>query len=194
MARKKELDDEKVLQDIYNAAVEVLSEDGIDGLSIRKVCAKADISIGTFYNFYPTKQHLLERLLDHMENFYKNTVVPDLSGSGTDKLYTISKAHVDRVIRFGVDYARKTLDFMNNSTFVSETHDRQYRTQVFIAVAQECIDNGEIKSGYTAKELAYSALSICRGLAASYVYLNGDVDINKLTDDTLKIFINGLKT
>ena len=111
MARHKELNDEKVLQDIYNAAVDVLAQDGIEGLSIRKVCSLANISTGTFYKYYPTKIDLLHRLIDYMENYYKNDVVPYLNGDGFDMLYNISMAFVKRMLRRDLDYAKKLINF-----------------------------------------------------------------------------------
>lgn len=193
MARHKELDDAKVLQDIYNAAVEILAAEGIEGLSIRKVCRLADISTGTFYHFYPTKQHLIERLIDYMENFYKNDVVPYLEGSGLEKLYTISAAYVNRIMRRGLDYAKQTMDFHNNGTLTGETNSRLYRTQLFLKVSQECVDNGEVKEIYTAQQICDSVMAVCRGLSLTYTYLNADVDMQPLIDQTLKIFIDGIK-
>lgn len=38
MARKKELDDEKVLADIYSRAVDILENEGIEKISVRKIC------------------------------------------------------------------------------------------------------------------------------------------------------------
>lgn len=80
MARKPELVPEKVLQDIYNAATDAIEEVGIEKITIRDICRRANISLGTFYTFYPTKQHLMARMIDYMENYYRDTVVPQLSG------------------------------------------------------------------------------------------------------------------
>lgn len=56
MARKKELDDEKVLADIYSRAVDILENEGIEKISVRKVCNTVGISTGTFYR--PTAREL----------------------------------------------------------------------------------------------------------------------------------------
>lgn len=78
MARKKELDDEKVLADIYSRAVDILENEGIEKISVRKVCNTVGISTGTFYSYYPTKDRLIVRLMDGMKNYYEKDIFPIL--------------------------------------------------------------------------------------------------------------------
>ncbi len=193
MARHKELNDEKVLQDIYNAAVDVLAQDGMDGLSIRKVCHLANISTGTFYKFYPTKMDLIHRLIDYMENYYKNDVVPRLGGNGFDILYDISIAFVKRMLRRDLDYAKKFVDFDNNDTITADDFKRLYIGKVFYGAAQKCIDDGLVKEGYTRDDIVMMVKSICQGCVLNYTNLNGTVDIMNIADKTLKAFIEGIK-
>ncbi|MBQ8603285.1 MAG: TetR/AcrR family transcriptional regulator [Oscillospiraceae bacterium] len=193
MARHKELDDEKVLQDIYNSAVEILAAEGLDGLSIRKICRMANISTGTFYHYYPTKSDLMRRLLDYMENFYKNDVVPGLSGSGTEMLYDICIAFVQRMLRRGLDYAKKFIDFDNNDTLTVDDFSQLYLGKVFYGVAQKCIDDGEIKDGFTRHDIVMMAKSVSHGCVLNYNNLNASVDAADIAHKTITAFINGIK-
>lgn len=193
MARHKELNDEKVLQDIYNSAVEILATDGIDGLSIRKICKMANISTGTFYHYYPTKTDLLRRLIDYMENYYKNDVVPYLSGSGTDMLYDICMAFVKRMLRRDLDYTKKTVGFDNNDILTIDDFRQLYIGRLFYDIAQKCIDDGEIKEEYTRHDIVMMAKSISHGCVLNYTNLNATVDTFDIADKTLKIFIDGIK-
>jgi len=193
LARHKELDEQKVLNDIYTAAVDVLAAEGFEGLSIRKICKLANVSTGTFYHFYPTKQDLIHRLIDYMENYYKDDVVPYLTGTGLEKLYQISMALIQRMLRRGLDYAKKIVDFDNNDTLTVDDFRNLYIGKVFYSVAQECVDNGEVKAEYTADDIVMMIKSVCHGVVMNYTNLNGTVDVNNIAEKTLNIFINGIK-
>ena len=106
MARKKELDDEKVLADIYSRAVDILENEGIEKISVRKVCNTVGISTGTFYSYYPTKDRLIVRLMDGMKNYYEKDIFPYLTGNSLRQLEQILQAYGKRVTSRGVNYAR----------------------------------------------------------------------------------------
>ena len=46
-------------QKIIDAAVELISHYGADALTVRRVCAAADLSIGTFYHYFEDKDDLM---------------------------------------------------------------------------------------------------------------------------------------
>ena len=45
---------------IYHSAVRLLGEYGYDGLSVNELCREAAISKGSFFQYFPSKSHLLE--------------------------------------------------------------------------------------------------------------------------------------
>ncbi len=45
---------------IYQAAIRLLGEYGYDGLSVDELCREAAISKGSFFQYFPSKSHLLE--------------------------------------------------------------------------------------------------------------------------------------
>lgn len=192
MARKAKYDSDQTQQKIYDCAVELINEVGLANITVRQVCKKAGISTGVFYMYYPTKQHLLARLADYMEHFYKNDVVPGLSGSRAEKLYRLSMAYIKRTIRRDVDYTREYIRFTNQRGLTFSRHSRLYRTAIFRQAAEEGIARGEFSSSLTAQEIADSLLSICRGLNLSYTQVDGDLDIVDLGDKMVTVFIKGL--
>ena len=46
-------------QQIIDATVQILSTEGAEALTIRRVCQKADVSNGTFYHYFQNKDDLL---------------------------------------------------------------------------------------------------------------------------------------
>ncbi len=47
-------------EQIYKASISLFGEYGYDGLSVDKFCREAGISKGSFFQYYPSKSHLLE--------------------------------------------------------------------------------------------------------------------------------------
>jgi AcrR family transcriptional regulator len=59
-------------QEILEQAKEILYQEGCQALSIRKVAAACGISVGTIYNYFPTKKELITRVMaDYWENYLK---------------------------------------------------------------------------------------------------------------------------
>lgn len=58
-AEKSELTKKKII----DAGFELLKEKGYDNLTVRNICDHADVSTGTFYHFYQTKDDLMSEFL-----------------------------------------------------------------------------------------------------------------------------------
>jgi len=52
----------RTLANIVDAAEKILTKDGIDGLTMRKVAGTARVSVGSAYEYFPSKQALLYRV------------------------------------------------------------------------------------------------------------------------------------
>ncbi|MBQ3008822.1 MAG: TetR/AcrR family transcriptional regulator [Oscillospiraceae bacterium] len=193
MARHKELDDEKVLQDIYNAAVEIIDREGLDKISVRKICNMAGISTGTFYHFYPTKNDLITRLIDHMENYYKDDVIPYLEGTALEKLKTLIMAYVKRVIRRGLSYARWNAEYRTYCNLSPADYDGFFKSHLYKQIAQEAIDNGETNGKYTAHQIATMATTVGYGCLLQYTTLSGQIDLVRYADPLADVFIDGIR-
>lgn len=52
----------RTLANIVVAAEKILTKDGIDGLTMRKIAASAGVSVGVTYEYFPSKQAVLYRV------------------------------------------------------------------------------------------------------------------------------------
>jgi AcrR family transcriptional regulator len=89
-------------QRILESARTLLTEDGQDGLSMRKLAKEADLSVTTLYNLVGSKEDILRALIEHSSERFDSTVtVPESAG---DPLERTIKAF-ERVLRYFVDEA-----------------------------------------------------------------------------------------
>lgn len=63
---RRQLQSEQTKDRLFHAAMELLAERNFDDITIRDIVARAEVSIGTFYNYYSTK----------MEVFMRRTALP----------------------------------------------------------------------------------------------------------------------
>ena len=136
---------------------------------------------------------LFHRLIDYMENYYKDSVVPQLKGNGLEMLYDICMAFVKRMLRRDLDYSKKTVNFDNEDTLTIDDFRRLYIGKVFYGVAQKCIEDNLVKDDYTRDDIAIMAKAISHGCVLNHTNLNGTVDTLDITSKTLTAFINGIK-
>lgn len=54
---------------IYQASIELFGKFGYDGLAIDQLCREAAISKGSFFQYFPTKSHLLEFVVLMFDDF-----------------------------------------------------------------------------------------------------------------------------
>jgi AcrR family transcriptional regulator len=68
MARKSGSDSQRTLAAIQRAGIAQLYEHGYEAMSLRALAAAVDLQAGSLYNYFRTKEELLESLLvDHMQ-------------------------------------------------------------------------------------------------------------------------------
>ena len=86
---RRRLDDRK---DILAAALEVFGEKGFDGGTIQMIAERADLSVGTIYNFFDSKQDLYHELVGEFAASYE--------------------AKLDAAIRQGEDEREQVLNYI----------------------------------------------------------------------------------
>jgi AcrR family transcriptional regulator len=87
-ARKKE----RTRRQIYEAAMELFSADGFDGVTISAICDRADVGRGTFFLHFPSKSALLFEFSQKVAEEF-STSLPDDPISARAEL----EALVDRI-------------------------------------------------------------------------------------------------
>lgn len=88
-------------QRIFNIALEIIEEVGYEGLSIRALCSKADISTGKFYVWY--LEYTVEHLgFDSISHFYSNDneILSD-TGSYNNAIISLTATFLQKAVQKG---------------------------------------------------------------------------------------------
>jgi AcrR family transcriptional regulator len=83
--------------EIAAAAIEIADADGLEAVTMRRVAAEVGCGTMTLYRYVPTKDHLLELMIDVVTG---ETVLPDLpAGDWREGLRTVAAMHRDTLLR-----------------------------------------------------------------------------------------------
>lgn len=98
---------------MLDACAEILEESGYDGLSTTKIAQRADVAIGSFYQFFPDKKAIAQELALRNLEMFGERVAGRLAGEGFEHWYDAVGVVIDifvdmhrtipgfRVLRFG---------------------------------------------------------------------------------------------
>jgi AcrR family transcriptional regulator len=167
--RKKKITKENLLA----VALEIISKQGIYVTTIEDVTEKADIGKGTFYQYFSSKEELLEQLL--REGLEKLIALCRVSLRGTknseDAIKTLTKVHVD----FLLEYNNYLLLFHQVRGFLQLKHPisanlRKIYSHYFLELADllSSFFGDSPRSAEKAKKAALSLASYSTGLVTHY--------------------------
>ncbi|MEI6113747.1 MAG: TetR/AcrR family transcriptional regulator [Burkholderiales bacterium] len=80
---------EKTRRDLIDAAVRIVGKLGYEGASIANITTQAKVAQGTFYNYFKSRQDILDQLLpmmgDEMTQYIRVRMNPDARGAAREK-------------------------------------------------------------------------------------------------------------
>lgn len=104
---------------ILNAAFEIISEEGMDNLSIRKIAFKIEYSPAIIYHYFKDKDDIINQLLKNEYNKILLTLSSDeiLKMAPEERLAESTKNYIDMALKMGDKYK---IIMLNNSKEVLE--------------------------------------------------------------------------
>ena len=64
-------------QKIFKIAIELFSQKGYSGVSIREIAKAVGIKESSIYNHYKNKDQILQTIYDYYQNQMKKTILPE---------------------------------------------------------------------------------------------------------------------
>jgi AcrR family transcriptional regulator len=129
---------ERVRESILDAAADVLRTHGIDGLTVRRVVARAGSSTGAYYNHFADKEDLLAALVDRLADRI-GARIDQISRSGAE--FDDGGMHAGETAEVGAaDHhrdVRSRLELMVRTGITAALEDRDLSQVLFLS------DSGE---------------------------------------------------
>lgn len=183
---------EKRLASILKAASYVIARDGFEGASVRDVAARAKINLSGIYYYFTNKDELLYALQHHTFSTLHESLERRLQSC--PKKEARLRAVIDNHFEFFVEH----MDDLKVCVHEMETLSGKYYREVLNVrrryyhlvrkVVAENLDGRRYDADLAALFL-YGSLN----WVYTWYDANKNADIGKLSDQLLKIYLNGIK-
>ena len=129
---------------IYNIAVELLEESRYENIKIEDICKKAEVSVGSFYNYFEFE------VIENLKSI-----------NSLDKIVEFFTYYANYNEAVGID-AMKQLYKFNNKLFIAEGRYMQNSLEDIISKGQS---EGEISENMSVDEISKYLFIAARGIA-----------------------------
>jgi AcrR family transcriptional regulator len=150
-SERRDRDRQEMRRLIVDAATQILLDEGIDQVSIRRIADRIEYSPGTIYLYFEDKDDILyEAHLEAFSAFLDAETAVNAVADPLDRLFALGSAYV----QFALENPRKyELMFLTPVPRIQNKEKYDWsvslRTYQFLrSIVEECLEKGRIKAGH----------------------------------------------
>jgi AcrR family transcriptional regulator len=166
-----------------------------DQVTIGEICKKADISIGTFYHYFKSKEQIISEEYLKIDEFYIeqfNNIPRDISA--LERLIMLNEIMGKRFAEMGVNYLRAVyyneIGFKTKKRFMINEKRPIYR--ILGELVRDAQEKGEIRNDMDCGTIVDILVKFSRGNIYDWVLRNGDFDFELRGAQVLTALLQGL--
>lgn len=176
--RRQQAEETKV--HIFNTALKMLEDRDFESIKVRDIVREANVSIGTFYNYYSTKMDVFYETYQLADMFFEETVEPELvQATVTEKIFCFFDYYAKYSSEITDIKLTKLLYNSNNKFFDRKTDFGMKR--ILTNLMSMGLKSGELKSDNTPEEMALFLLIAVRGLVYNWCTNDGNYNLREAT-------------
>lgn len=187
----------KKQDEIIMKVISMLSDLNFKEVTVRKICSTADISTGTFYHYFPTKNDLVTKILGKIDEYLTEQVLPELT----------SENEAENLIRFSHGFARyavgigsatgsiiSTVDFPlpNTAEGIQQEHQRSLYS-IPKQILQRGVEKEQFQKDLDLDETVDQLILILRGHSLEWARRGRIYDIEVKIDKFIRMFVKALQ-
>lgn len=170
---------------IFRAAMAVMGEKGYQGATIREICERANVAVGSFYRYFQAKPDLLRSVYDAGDERMQ-AEAPELSEASW---MTRISAFVTNYARLNAETGLSTMRILYNpeNTWFARTRPMQRKLESLIAGAQAA---GELQQLPDAEEMTEFLFVCMRGICYDWCIADGTYDLEERMTHQMSILLS----
>jgi len=190
---------EETITQIMAAAIHLFSHSGYEAASVADICAKADVSKGSFYYHFPSKQALFLAIVDQwlqgvdtqlFSSRRENETVPQSIARMAKTLGFVFQAASGQLPMFMEFMVQASRDQAVWKATIAPY--RRYQQQ-FAALLEEGIKEGSIKPDVDIQSVSWSLLSLAIGILLQGVVDPKAADWDRVTKTGVQLILDSIK-
>lgn len=180
-----------VRQTLYDTALTLFRREGFDAVPVSAICAEAGVAKGTFFNHFPTKDHVLLEWYERMAS--TGNAMQPVQGSALERLIALTDGFFDIALADADLWRAKQQRAALSADFREAEMASDARTKTVIeALVKDAMADGELRGDLDAKALGDLILAILTGSVHDWTLSNGKLNIKALVRQRLETLICAL--
>lgn len=177
---------------LFRTALQLFAKQGYVNTRVEEITAAADVAKGTFFNYFPSKEHLLFALAERQQDVIRRAGAT--AGSAKTIKPVIEQFAHD--IATGPGGSPLMMRSLLGTAFLHEVMVKRFSELLMFGrgeiakIMQRGQELGEIRTDRTAEQLARGFQSVLFGTNALWA-LCGDKDLHESLNNALEVFWRG---
>lgn len=175
---------------IYTKTKELMETKDFSNLTVSEICKNANVSIGSFYHYFQSKEDVLTMIYSFEENF--ENLPQGLSPS--ESILFLFQRELQTIEEYGADLLSQFLkmQILKYNGHVVEADSPFYKK--IDTLVLEGIQCGELHKDNNHTRIVDALLRIYRGSFFDWAVYNGNYDLQERAIHDLTYFLASLKT
>lgn len=172
---------------IFHTAMDLIKSQGLHNITVEAICTKANVSVGSFYNSYKSKNDILNDIYIRADEYFYNIVTRELAeGNFLDRILRFFDIYAKYNISNGIDFVKELYN-TSNILFIQKGRHMQTVLQDIIEEGQK---NGSISKQMTPEKIVEYLFIAARGVCFDWCLHDGKYDLDKFMVDYMKDIIS----
>ena len=184
--KNREKKSDRTRQRLAAAAIAAMTERGYQGVTIRDICERAGVSIGSFYRSFDTKSDVLREMYETGDELMQHEDEALLARPWMERV----SAFIDKYARLNTDTGLDAMRVLYNpeNTWFTRVRPMQQKLEALLAGAQNA---GELTAEYSASELTELFFVCMRGICYEWCISGGTYDLEQRMHHQMALLLRG---
>ncbi|TCK92614.1 TetR family transcriptional regulator [Natranaerovirga hydrolytica] len=180
---------QKTKEHLYEITIHLIEKKGFENITVSEICKAAQVSVGTFYNYFESKYTILDIIFKVADEYFSEVVANALSeDTSQEKIVSYFRFYAQYNIDRGLDFV-KQLYTVKNNLFAIKGRTMQ---QVLKKVIEEGQNKGELVSDMTADDIVEFLFVSVRGAVYNWALHDGSYDLIQYIDTFVKRLVKSI--
>lgn len=183
---KRQIQAQHTKDKIYRSAISLIEQHGFDNITIEDICKDAEVSVGSFYNAFQSKNDILGQVFKMADDYFENQVAPQLkNGTTKEKVLQFFHYYAEYNTDRGLDFVKQLYTGKNN-LFATKGRAMQ---KVLSSILREGQEKGEIISTVEAEVINRFLFVTIRGLVYDWCLHDGEYSLTQATSAYTRLLL-----
>ena len=164
---------------VYNAAINLMQKQGIQQTTIEDICKKAKVSVGSFYNYFKSKDDVLLSIYESADQYFRDVVECEIEGfSGKEKIVAFFLHYARYNFNTGLDFTKHLYFNSENKLFLDRDRYMHVMLRNILEAAQ---GESSIDADLSVSDLGEFLFLVARGIVCDWCLNDGDYNLEEKT-------------